>query len=132
MGLERYGDNGCGRAAAAPRPIDSGSDEGALETSDRGKAALALALAELESDQAGAPGGVFALEIAGDGQQFPGSSRDGASTATIVGRQSIGTVSAVEPPDLPDRAVRDRELDRNLSQGQTLLMTSHDLLAERD
>jgi hypothetical protein len=131
MGMERIGhrDGGC---AAAPRPIDSGPDEGALETSDRGEAAPGLVLAELESDQAGAPGGVFALEIASDGQQFLGSSRDRTSTGAIVGRQPIETVSPVEPPDLPDRAIRDREIGRDLSQGEALLTTSHDLLAERD
>jgi hypothetical protein len=131
MGLERFGDHD-DACAAAPRPMDSGPDEGALETSDRGEATLRRVVAELESDQASAPGRVFALEIAGDGQQFSGSSRDRTSTGAIVGRQSIETASAVEPPDLLDRAIRDRELGRDLSQGEALLMTSHDLLTERN
>jgi hypothetical protein len=131
MGLERLGDHDGGHAAA-PRPIDSGPDEGALETSDRGEPALGCVLSELESDQAGAPGGVLALEIAGDGQQLPGSSGDRTSTGAIVGRQSIETVSAVEPPDLPNRAIRDRKIGGDLSQGEALLMASHDLLTERD
>jgi hypothetical protein len=132
MGLERFGDHDGGRAAAPPGPIDSGPDEGALETSDRGEAAVGLVFAELESDQAGAPGGVFALELAGDGQQFLSSSRDRTGAGAIVGRESIETVMAVEPPDVADRAIGDREIGRDLSQGEALLTTPHDLLTERD
>lgn len=132
MGLERFRNHDGGHAAPPPRPIHSGSDERALQTSDRGKAAPALVLVELESDQAGAPSGVFALEIAGKVQQFPGSSRDRTRTGAIVGSQPIGTVSAVQPPDVADRAVRNRELGRDLSQGEALLTTAHNLLTERD
>jgi hypothetical protein len=131
VGMDRLGDDVGGRAAA-PRPMDSGLDEGALETADRGEAALGRVLAELESDQPGTPGGVFAPELAGDGQQFLGSSGDRTSTGAIVGSESIETVSAIEPPDLSDRAIRDREIGRDLSKGEALLMTSHDLLTERD
>ena len=67
MGLDCLGDQDGGRTAA-PRPIDSGSDEGELETSDRGEVAIVRVHAELESDQPGAPDGVFSLEIAGDAE----------------------------------------------------------------
>jgi hypothetical protein len=65
VGVDRLGDHD-GNPAAAPRPIDSGPHEGELETSDRGEVPLVRVLAELEPDQAGAPGGVLAFEIAGD------------------------------------------------------------------
>jgi hypothetical protein len=65
VGMDRLGDHSGGRTAA-PGPMDSGPDEGALETSDRREPALGRVLAELESDQAGAPGGMVALEITGD------------------------------------------------------------------
>jgi hypothetical protein len=75
---------------------------------------------------------VFTLEIAGDGQQFSGSSRDRTRAGAIVGRQPIGTVSAVQPPDVADGAIGNRELSRDLSQRRALLTTVHNLLAERD
>ena len=131
VGLDRLGDHD-GDRAAAPRPMDSGPDEGELETSDRGEAALGRVLAELESDQPGAPGRVFALEIAGDLEQFLDSRGDRTTTGAIVGSQSLAVVSAEQPPDVPDRAIGDRQLGRDPGQGDALLMTSHDLLAERD
>ena len=60
MGLDRLGDHDGGRTAA-PRPIDSGSDEGELETSDRGEVAIVRVLAELESDQPGTQAGCSRL-----------------------------------------------------------------------
>src|SRR4029077_16401251 len=69
VGMDRLGDDDGGRAAA-PRPMDSGADEGGLEASDRGDGALGRVLAELESDQPGAPGRVFALEIASEMEQL--------------------------------------------------------------
>lgn len=50
----------------------------------------------------------------------------------IVRGKSLQTPAAVESPDLPDRAIGDRQLGGNLSQRETLLMTANDLLAERD
>ena len=43
------------RCAAAPRAMDAGADEGELEATDRGQAALGRVLAELETDQARRP-----------------------------------------------------------------------------
>ena len=66
VGLDRLGDHDGGRAAA-PRPIDSGPDEGELETSDRGEARdRGACLRSWSRIKPGAPGGVFSLEIAGD------------------------------------------------------------------
>ena len=131
MGLDRLGDHDGGRTAA-PRPIDSGSDEGELETSDRGEVAIVRVLAELESDQPGAPDGVFSLEIAGDAEQFLDWRGDRTTTGAIVGSQSLAIVSAVQPPDVPDRAIGDCQVGRDLGQEEALLTTSHDLLTERD
>jgi hypothetical protein len=129
--MDRLGDHR-GAYAAVPRPMDSGPDEGALETSDRGEAALGRVLAELESDQAGAPGRVLALEVAGEVEQILNSRGDRTTTGAIVGSQSLAIVSAMQPPDVPNRAIRDRQIGRDLGQGEALLTTSHDLLTERD
>jgi len=132
MGMERFGDHLSDRVAAPPRPIDPGPDEGALETSHRGESALGLVFAELDSDQTSAPTRVLALQIAGQGRELLGGSRDRTSTAAIVGRQSIQTGLAVAPPDLPNRAIRDREFGRDLSQRGALLMTTYNLVTERN
>lgn len=121
-----------GGPAAAPRPIDSGPHEGELETSDRGEMAVVRVLAELEPDQAGAPGGVFTFEIAGDLEQFLDSRRDRATTGAIAGSQVLALMSAEQPPDVPDRAIGDSQLGRDLGQEHALLTTAHNLLAERD
>jgi hypothetical protein len=118
--------------AAVPRPLDSRSDEGALETADRGEVALGRVLAELESDQSGTPGRVLALEVAGDLEELLNSSGDRTTAGVIVGSQSPAIVSAVQPPDVPDGAIRDRQIGRDLGQGGALLATSHDLLAKWD
>ena len=129
--MDRLGDDHSADAAA-PRPMDSRSDEGALETSDRGEAAPGRVLAELESDQSGAPGRMLTLEIAGDLEQFLSSREDRTTTGAIVGGQSLAIVSAGQPPDVPNRAIRDRQIGRDLGQGEALLTTSNDLLTERD
>jgi hypothetical protein len=131
VGLDRLGDHHDG-PATAPRPIDSGPHEGDLETSDRGQAPLMHVVAELEPDQAGAPGGVVALEIAGDLEQFLDSRGNRATTGAIVGSQILARMLAEQPPDVPDRAIGDGQLSRDLGQGDALLMTTHNLLAERD
>ena len=131
MGVDRLGDHH-GGYAAVPRPMDSGPDEGALETSNRGEAGLGRVLAELESDQAGAPGRVLALQLAGELEQVLGSRGDRTTTGPIVGSQSLITVSAEQPPDFPNRVIRDRQIGRDPGQGGALLTTSHDLLTERD
>jgi hypothetical protein len=131
VGVDRLGDHH-GGYAAVPRPMDSGPDEGALETSDRREAGLGRVLAELESDQAGAPGRVLALQLAGEVEQVLGSRGDRTTTGPIVGSQSLATVLAEQPPDVPNRAIRDRQIGRDPGQGGALLTTSHDLLTERD
>ena len=73
--------------AAVPRPMDSGPDEGALQTSDRREAGVGRVLAKLESDQAGAPGRMLALQLAGE----RGPIR--STEATTIWRTSIGHCS---------------------------------------
>jgi hypothetical protein len=131
VGLDRLGDHD-GNPATVPRPIDSGPHEGELETSDRGQALLRHVVAELEPDQAGAPGGVIALEIAGDLEQFLDERGNRATTAAIVGSQVRARMLAEQPPDVPDRAIGDGQFRRDLGQGDALLMATHNLLAERD
>jgi hypothetical protein len=82
--MDRLGDDDGGRATA-PRPMDTGPDEGGLEASDRGDAAIRRMLAQLESDQPGAPGRVFALEIASEMEQLLGLRGDRPTTGAIVG-----------------------------------------------
>ena len=76
----------------------------------RGGGARAAWLAELEPDQARPPRrGGRGSELAGDAEQLPGGRRDRTTQAAIVGGQQPGqAVAAVQPPDLPDRAVGDR------------------------
>jgi hypothetical protein len=131
MRLDRLGDH-CGGRTAAPRSMDSGSNESDLEAAHRGDGILMGVPAELESDQPGAPGGVFPLELAGDPEQLTCTRRDGASVAAIVRGELLRTPAAVESPDLPDCAIGDRQVRSNLSQREALLMTADDLLAERD
>ncbi len=131
VGLDRLGDHD-GDPATAPRPIDSGPHEGELETSDRGQAPLRHVVAEPEPDQAGAPGGVVPLEIAGDLEQFLDARGNRATTGAIVGSQIRARMLAEQPPDVPDRAIGDGQLSRDLGQGDALLMTTHKLLTERD
>ena len=131
MGMDRLGDYS-GGPAAPPGPIDSRPDEGELETADRGDAATVCVLAELESNQPGTPGGVFPLERAAELEQLLGGRGDRATTGAIVGRQARAIVAAGQPPDVPDRSIGDRQLSRDLGQGQALLMTADDLLTERD
>jgi hypothetical protein len=121
-----------GDRTAAPRSMDSGSNESDLEAAHRGDESPRGMLAELESDQPGAPGGVFPLDLAGDPEQLTGTRGDRASLATIVRGQSLKTPTAVESPDLPDRAIGDGQVRGDLGQRESLLMTAHDLLAERD
>jgi hypothetical protein len=113
-------------------PLDSGPDERDLEASDRGGGARGCVLAELEPNHSGAPAWVFALELAGELEQLLGSSGDWATTRAIVGSEVLATRLAGQPPDVPDRAVRDRQVNRDLGQGDALLMTTHDLLTKRD
>jgi hypothetical protein len=89
-------------------------------------------LAEFQPDQPGAPGGMVPLDPAGDPEQLTGLRGDGASVAAIVRDESLQTPAAVESPDLPDRAIGDRQVCGDLSQREALLMTAHDLLADRD
>jgi len=131
VGVDRLGDHH-GGYAAVPRPMDSGPDEGALETSDRGEAVLVRVLAELESDQSGAPGRMFTLEITGDLEQILGSRRDRTTTGAIVGSQFLAMIAAAQPPDVPHRPIGDRQIGRDLGQREALLTTSHNFLTERD
>jgi hypothetical protein len=131
VGLDRLGDHD-GGPATAPRPIDSGPHEGELETTDRGQAPLRHVVAELKPDQAGAPGGVVALEIASDLEQLLDARGNRATTGAIVGSQVRARMLADQPPDVSNRAIGDGQLSRDLGQGDALLMTTHNLLAERD
>src|SRR5689334_15674055 len=83
VGMDGLGDDR-GAGAAAPRPMDPGPDEGALETSDRREAGPGRVSAELESDQPGAPGGMVALQIAGDPEQFLDPGGDRTTAGAIV------------------------------------------------
>ena len=112
--------------------MDSGADESDLEAADRGDGGALGVRAEPESDQAGAPGGMVPLEVAGDAEQLLGARGDRAAPAAIARVQSLGTPEAVQPPDLADRAVGDGQIGGDSGQGGALLMTANDLLAERD
>src|SRR5262249_9817229 len=129
MRLDRLGDHRGGRTAA-PRSVDSGSNESDLEAAHRGDVSPMGVLAELQSDQPGAPGGVLPLELAGNPEQLARTRGDGASLAAIVRSESLKTRVAVEAPDLPDRAIGDRQVRGDPSQREALLMTTDDLLAE--
>ena len=83
-----------------------------------GRSRSCAVLAELESDQPGAPDGVFSLEIAGDAEQFLDWRGDRTTTGAIVGSQSLAIVSAVQPPDVPDRAIGDCQVGRDLVKGR--------------
>jgi hypothetical protein len=107
MRLDRPGGHRGGHTAA-PRSVDSGSNERDLEAAHRGDGSPMGVLAELESDQPGAPGGVLPLELAGDPEQLARTRGDGAPLAAIVRGESLRTPAAVEAPDLPDRAIGDR------------------------
>jgi hypothetical protein len=121
-----------GDRTAAPRSMDPGPDESDLEAAHRGDGGPMGVPAELESDQAGAPGGVLPLDLAGDPEQLTGARGDGAPLATIIRGQSLRTPAAVESPDLPDRAIGDGQVRGDPGQRGALLMTTHDLLTERD
>jgi hypothetical protein len=131
VGMDRLGDHS-GDRTAAPGPMDSRPDESDLEAAHRGDGSPMGVLAELESDQPGAPGGMVPLEVAGDAAQLLGAGGDRAPPAAIVRGQSLKTPSAVKSPDLPDRAIGDRQVRGDLGQREALLMTAHDLLTERD
>jgi hypothetical protein len=89
-------------------------------------------LAELQSDQPGAPGRVSPLQLAGDPEQLTGTRGNGAPLAAIARSQLLKSPAAVESPDLPDRAIGDGQVRGDSGQREALLMTTHDLLAERD
>jgi len=127
----RLGDHRGGRPAA-PRAMDPGAGEGELEAADRGEGGPMGVRAELESDQAGAPGGMVPLEVAGDAEQLPGARGDGAAPAGIGRGQSLEAPGAEQPPDLAGRAVGDGQLGGDPGQGGALLMTTDDLVAERE
>jgi hypothetical protein len=129
--MDGLGDHHGGRAAV-PRSMDSGADEGGLESPNRREVAPGRVPTELEPDQPGAPAGMVALQIAGDPEQFLDPRGDRTTTGAIVGGQALAIVSAGQPPDVSDRAVGDRQIGGDPGQGLALLMTSHDLLTERD
>jgi hypothetical protein len=110
-----------------PRP-----DEGALETSDRRDVTFGRLSAELESDQAGAPGGMLALQVAGDPEQFLDPGADRTTAGSIVGSEALAVESAGSPADVSDGAIGDRQLGGDPGQGVALPMASHDLLTKRD
>jgi len=131
VGMDGLGDDRGDRTAAS-RSMDSGTHERDLEAAHRGDGSPPGVLAELESDQPGAPAGVVPLERAGDPEQLPGACGDGAPQGAIVRGQPLQTPLAVESPDLPDRAIGDGQVRGDLGQRQALLMTADDLLTERD
>jgi hypothetical protein len=109
VGMDGRGDDR-GAGAAAPRPVDPGADEGALETPDRRDVAPGRLSAELESDQAGAPGGMVALQVASDPEQLLGPGVDRTTAGSIVRGEALAVVSAGSPPDVSDRAIGDRQI----------------------
>jgi hypothetical protein len=121
-----------GDRPAAPRSMDPGSNERDLEAAHRGDGGPMGMGAELEPDQPGAPGGVLPLDLAGDPEQLAGARGDGAPPAAVVRGQLLETPATGESPDLPDRAIGDRQIDSDPGQREALLMTTHDLLTERD
>src|SRR5262249_52411554 len=88
VGVDGLGDRR-GSHAAAPRSLDSGPYEGGLETADRGDWAPGCVLAELKSNQAGAPARVLPLERAGELEQLLSLRGDRATTGAIVGSQAL-------------------------------------------
>lgn len=110
--MDRLGDDH-GAGAAVPRPMDTGSDEGALETSDRRELAPGRVPAELESDQSGAPGGMLALQLAGDLEQLLDRRGDRTTTGAIVRGEALAVVSAGPPTDVSDRAIGDGQIGRD-------------------
>jgi hypothetical protein len=130
VGLDRLGDHDDG-LAAAPRPIDPGPHEGELETSDRGQSPVVCVLAELEPDQPSAAGWVVTFKIACNLEQLLDSRWNRATTRAIVRSQIVALASAKQPPDIPNRAIRDGQLSRDPGQGYALLTTAHNFLAER-
>jgi hypothetical protein len=112
--------------------MDAGPGESDLEAPDRGDRCAAGVLAELEPDQPGPPGGMLALEFAGDAEQLPGGRRDRSAVAGIARDEPVEAMATEQPPDLPGSAVGDRKILGDPSQWDTLLMTTYDLLAERD
>lgn len=112
VGMDGLGDDR-GARATVPRPMDPGADEGALETSDRREAGPGGLSAELESDQPGAPGGMVALQIAGDPEQFLDPGGDRTTAGAIVGSEALAAVSAGSPQDVSDRAIGDRQIGRD-------------------
>jgi hypothetical protein len=131
VGMDGLGDHR-GDRTAAPRSMDSGADEGALEGPDRREVAPGRVPAELEADQPGAPAGMVALQVTGDPEQLPDPRGDRTTTRAIVGGQVRAIAAAGQPPDVSDRGVGDRQVGGDPGQELALLMTSHDLLTERD
>src|SRR4051794_11612806 len=112
--------------------MDPGADEGDLEAPHRGDGGALGVLAELRPDPPGAPGGMVALQLAGDAGQLAGARGDRAPPGARVRGQPLEAMSAVGPPDLADRAIGDRQRGGDPGQRGALLMTAHDLLTERD
>lgn len=131
VGMDGLGDHR-GDHAAAPRPMDPGSNERDLEAAHRGDGGRVGMRAELESDPPGAPAGVLPLDLASDPEQLAGVRGDRAPLAAIGRGQALETPAAVESPDLPDRAIGDRQVRGDPGQREALLMTAYDLLTERD
>jgi hypothetical protein len=75
---------------------------------------------------------VVPLELAGELEQLPPWRGNRPTTGVIVGGQSLAIRAARQPPDVAGRAIRDGQFGRDLSQGESLLMTADDLLTERD
>ena len=114
VGLDRLGDLH-GGPAAPPRPIDSGPYEGELETSDRGQGPLGAWLRSWSRIKP-APRWGGRLEITGELEQFLDSRGNRAATAAIVGSQVRARMLTEQPPDVPDRAIGDGQLGRDLGQ----------------
>jgi hypothetical protein len=86
--MDRLGDHR-GRRAAATGAMDSGADEGSLEAADRRDGVRPRVAAELQADQSGTPGGMVALQLAGDAKQIAGARGDRAAQAMVVGGQAL-------------------------------------------
>ena len=127
--LDRLGDHD-GGLAAAPWPIDPARTKASWRLRIEGRAPSCTCLRSWSRINP-APSWVITFKIACDLEQLLDSRGNRATAGAIVGSQIVALTLAKQPPDIPDRAIRDGQFGRDLGQGYALLTTTHNLLAER-